>query len=447
MNWLSIVLVIITLNPGFLSAQNFTAVSVGQAEKINEKILINQVECEGVNTSQAPRVKESISKVSEIVKNNFLFYKTYFPILYRETNASIAKSIDLKKNFVKDSVKFLLEVTCSESSKTSSVSLTAYDLKEEKLLASEEISFESVDDRHLVHKASNTLFKAITGQESLFLSRIVFVSDEKSGLKNKLKELYIMDFDGRGVKKLTSHKGIVLSPAFSPDGNKILYSLIDVKSKSTTIALYEMDLIKKTIRIVSNEKGINSGAVYASDGKGIYLTLSHGSNAEIYYMELATKKLRKVTSNYAVDVDPSINREGNLLAFLSGRAGRAMIYTLNPIRAEYQVKRISYVGQFNATPRFSPDGSEIVFASWMDNTFDLFRLASSGHSLVRLTKNFGSNEDPSYSPDGQFIVFSSKRVISRVKADQNLYIMDRDGEILGQLTYNLGNCSSPRFSK
>jgi TolB protein len=122
-----------------------------------------------------------------------------------------------------------------------------------------------------------------------------------------------------------------------------------------------------------------------------------------------------------------------------------MIYTLDPRKTESNVNRISFVGQFNATPRFSPDGKEIVFSSWLDNSFDLFRIDSSGQGLSRLTKDFGSNEDPTYSNDSEFIAFTSQRIISRIKIDQNIYIMDRDGGVLGAITSGFGNCTSPRW--
>ena len=142
---------------------------------------------------------------------------------------------------------------------------------------------------------------------------------------------------------------------------------------------------------------------------------------------MASGALRRITKHFSDDVDPSITADGKMMSMLSGRPGRAMIYTLDPRGTEKSVKRISYVGKFNATPVYSPDGKDIAFASWVDNRFDIYRIGSNGRNLVRLTKNFGSNEEPSYSKDGEFIAFASQRVLSRKKAIQNLYIMSRDG--------------------
>ena len=123
-----------------------------------------------------------------------------------------------------------------------------------------------------------------------------------------------------------------------------------------------------------------------------------------------------------------------------------MIYTMNPSGMEKAVKRVSYVGQFNATPRLSRDGKSIVFASWLDNRFDLFRIGVDGKGLYRLTKNFGSNEDPVYSPDGHFIAFSSQRVLSRKKAIKDIYIMTSEGEIIRSITNGAANYTGPRWS-
>ena len=127
------------------------------------------------------------------------------------------------------------------------------------------------------------------------------------------------DFDGKNKKRLTHHRGIVISPAFSPDGNKIVYSLIRNNAKRKNVNLRLIDLKTQKNTLVSKKAGINSGAVFTADGKHIILTLAHQGNAELYQMHLASKQLRRLTRHHAPDVDPDIDSKGKLLAFLSGR--------------------------------------------------------------------------------------------------------------------------------
>jgi TolB protein len=240
----------------------------------------------------------------------------------------------------------------------------------------------------------------------------------------------------------------VISPAMSYDQSKIVYSLIKNQSngRGRNVDLFILNLATGEKSLIASKHGINSGAVFSPDGERIILTQSYTGSADIYEINLATKAERKITKHFSADVDPSINEAGTLMTFLSDRAGKAMVYTANPNGVESNVNRISFVGQFNATPRFSPDGNQIAFASWVDNTFDIYRINSNGQGLVRLTKDFGSNEDPTFSNDGEFILFSSQRILSRSRAVQNLYIMDSDGEIITAVTEGFGNCISPRWS-
>ena len=217
----------------------------------------------------------------------------------------------------------------------------------------------------------------------------------------------------------------------------------NLKGRNIDLLIYDVN--SKRSEKLSSFPGINSGAVFLPGDQEILLTTSHSGNAEIYKMNVKTKELTQITNHSAPDVDPSVNHDGSLMAFLSGRPGKAEIYLMNPSEMEKDVRRISFVGEFNATPRFSADGKEIVFSSWINNSFDIFRINSDASGLVRLTKDFGSNEAPVFSPDGEFIAFSSQRVLSFRSAVQNIYIMSREGEIIGPITNKMGNCSTPRW--
>lgn len=427
-------------------ADGLTLVAVGEAEVMAEKVVVREPY---LNGSFSASEVTAMNDMATLLRNDFSFYKKIFSVQIPGKNPlksfESLNFTDLKSK----AVQYLLRIEFSKSGSSISFNYEAWDsLKGEKIY-SQEGSFSEAKMREIGHDLSDKTYQKITGKKSIFNSKIVFVSDvySKKG-RDKTTELFIMDFDGNNMKKLTSHGGVVLSPAFSHDGRKILYSLINTKvSKTRNVALRMIDLDSGADTLISNRAGINSGAVFMPDGNSIALTLSHVGNAEIFVMNLQTQALTRLTQHYAPDVDPSISVDGTLMTFLSARPGKPMIYTMDPRGEERDVKRISYVGRFNATPRFSPDGKEIVFSSWLDERFDIFRINSDGTGLSRLTKDFGSNEDPTYSNDGQFIAFSSQRVISTRSAVQNIYIMDREGEVIGQITKNFGNCITPRWSK
>lgn len=425
-------------------------IAVGQAEQDKDKLVIDDPELNNLTGDQ----KRLAAELTEIIRNDFVFYKHKFnAVEYSDKGKMSFTSPDVEK-WNAGGVTYFISGRMDNSAGSS---ITA-NYKVWSVLGKKEIfssNFKVTKDalRSTAHQIADALYKSITGKSSIFNEKIFFVSDRTSS-KEIEKELYIMDFDGRRVDKLTNYNSMVISPSISPDNSKIMFSLIAAKKEFSrkkvrmikTIDLKVLDLRTKQLSTLSSRPGINSGAVYGASGDNIYLTLSFSGNADIYEMNVGSGKMRKVTSHFGDDVDPSLTKDGRLMTFLSNRPGRAHIYTMDPTDTEKGVKRISFVGQFNATPRFSPDGKEISFTSWVDNGFDLYRIGADGNNLVRLTKDFGSNEEPSYSPDGEFIIFTSKRVINRKKAVQDIYIMNREGEILGQLTQGFGRCFSPQWT-
>lgn len=424
-----------------------TIVAVGDAEVEKDKIVFI---ADQIPTNANSSHKKLINKMQSLLQNDFGFYRQFFNVMGPEGYAKAAKSKDFSALKTKK-LRFLM-LSSYELAPGGQMSFEGklYDIASgEKMTVVKDI-FSSNNLRSKGHKLADQIYRSIKHSESIFSSKVIFVSDRNSARGKQVKELFITDFDGRNISQLTHYNGMVISPALSFDGTKVIYSLIrNTRNKRRNVNLYIMDLKTRKSHIISSKKGINSGAVFMPDGKNIALTMTFQGNAEIYAYNIKTGATRRITKHFAPDVDPSFNKGGTLMTFLSGRSGsrKPMIYLSDPRGLEKSVKRIGFVGDYNATPRFSPDGKEIAFSSWMDGKFDIFRIDSNGANLYRLTKDFGSNEDPTYSNDGQFIAFSSQRVLSQTKAVQNIYIMTREGEILGKVTDNFGNCSTPRWSK
>ena len=426
----------------FAQDDNLTIVAVGEATLEKDKMVIQDPYISG---SLSSAQKNAAAELVKLLRNDFSFYQKKFFLVEAAANNTASRQPTNYDYWISKGVRFLGTASVDKSGDNMKVSVVFEDIKNRKQIYNNTATTSIAGMRKNGHEMANDVYKQIVGKDSIFSSKIIFVSDRNSRGKKTVKEIYMMDFDGKNVTQITNHGGIVMSPSMSADGRYLVYSLIGNSSKKRNNDLYLMDMRTKDAKAISSREGVNSGAVFLTGGKSIALTLTVSGNAEIYEMNIDSGDLRKITNHFSSDVDPSITKDGSLMTFLSDRPGKAMIYTMDPRGTESNVKRISFVGQFNATPRFSPDGKEIVFSSWLDNSFDLFRISSEGLGLSRLTKDFGSNEDPSYSNDGEFIAFTSQRVISRVKADQNIYIMDRDGGILGAITAGFGNCISPRW--
>lgn len=94
-------------------------------------------------------------------------------------------------------------------------------------------------------------------------------------------------------------------------------------------------------------------------------------------------------------------------------------------------------------PRFSPDGTKIVFVSLRDGHPEVYIMDADGTDEVRLTDNVDGNTMPSFSPDGTQIVFISNR--DGVSGGE-IYIMDADGDNETRLTTNALSEDMPNFT-
>ncbi|HVP35449.1 MAG TPA: hypothetical protein VMT04_00500, partial [Terriglobales bacterium] len=94
--------------------------------------------------------------------------------------------------------------------------VSLYDVVKGKKIYSESYKTSPDNVRGLAHTISDDVVFKLTGDKGIFNTRITFVSSRTGN-----KEIYICDYDGFNVKKVTSDKSIDLSPRWSPDGKKI----------------------------------------------------------------------------------------------------------------------------------------------------------------------------------------------------------------------------------
>jgi TolB protein len=305
-----------------------------------------------------------------------------------------------------------------------------YDVVKGSFITGKRYFGEPGDARLMGHKFADEIIYQLTGEKGIFQTRIAFISD-----RTGRKEAYLIDFDGKNQTQVTSHRSIVLSPAWSPDGKKLLYT----SYKSGNPDVYMKDLFQGQEVKISHYRGINLAADWSPDGGKIVLTLSEDNgNSDIYLISPQGEKLRRLTKEWSNEVSPCWSPDGREIAFVSNRAGNPQIYIMD-LQSE-KVRRITFAGNYNTSPAWSPRGDKIAYASMAGSTFSICAINADGSNPRQLT-DAGSCESPAWSPDGRHIAFSSNRY-----GKKKIFIMLADGSGVRQVTGGEGNDTNPSWS-
>jgi TolB protein len=260
------------------------------------------------------------------------------------------------------------------------------------------------------HLAAEEIIFALTGRHGLANTRIAFVAGERGNSR-----LYMAYLDGSLPVELTHTGGIVMSPSWSPDGERLAY----VSFASGTPAIYVMDVSSLKVTRFASFPGLNGMPAWSPDGRSLAVALSKDGNPEIYVLSLDGSMQKRVTTYSGIDCSPTWAPNGLEIAFTSDRAGTPQIFVTDI--EGLGVRRVTFEGNYNTSPAWSPDGALIAYVSRIDGKFQICTVDPFGVSSRVLTSS-GNNEDPYWSADGMHLAFSSTG-----DGNSGIYMVPRDG--------------------
>lgn len=285
------------------------------------------------------------------------------------------------------------------------------------------------DQRRIILRFCSEIIKHLTGSRGVFNSKIAFVSN---GTGNK--EIYIAEFDGQNIKRLTNHNTISLFPSWSSKGDWLAYTTY-AKGKPD---IYIRNLQDNRIAAIA-KKGINLAPVWRPGKFELAATLSYSGDQEIYLLTGTGKIIKRITRNWGSDVSPTWSPDGKRIAFVSNRSGSPQIYVKDIISG--RAERLTFEGKYNTQPSWSPKGDKITYTSLNNGQSNISVIDIEEKQPVQLTHDAGKNESPSWSPDGSLIVFSSTR-----EGQSRIYVMSAFGTDPKRLFSMRGEQSNPKWS-
>jgi Tol biopolymer transport system component len=173
-----------------------------------------------------------------------------------------------------------------------------------------------------------------------------------------------------------------------------------------------------------------------TSSSGLIAFVREAPDSGIYTMTPTGSDLVRLTDGY--DYRPRWSPDGSRIVFQRFEGGtRSYIYVMDADGGNPQ--RLTTQPGFQ--PAWSPDGSRIAFGSGIGTREEIIVMNADGSNLTRLTNNHVEDVLPAWSPDGTTIAFASGR-----HYNWDVYLMNSDGTDQRRLTRNVAPDGNPDWS-
>jgi serine/threonine-protein kinase len=188
------------------------------------------------------------------------------------------------------------------------------------------------------------------------------------------RQLFIRQAAGGTDRQLTEGRRDHIQPAWSPDGARLAF----VRGATAT------------------------GKLEPSEVDGYYF-----EGAELWTLDLASGQETKLLDN---SFNPWYSPDGQHLAFDALLAGGQRVWITDArARNPRQLTSDSSEAVVHTQPRWSPDGSKLVFRRIEKTKSDIAIADVATRAITLVTDDYVFDTDPTWSPDGRAIYFSSSR--------------------------------------
>ena len=258
------------------------------------------------------------------------------------------------------------------------------------------------DQRNALLRAADVAVERTNGVglRGFFASKLAFIC-ERTGRK----EVYTSDLFFGDVKQLTRDNAQALTPRWSPDGSRIVYTSY---FRSGFPDIFQIDLKTYQRSTFVSFKGTNSGARFSPDGRQVAMVLSGEGNAEIYVGNAQGKQIRRMTRTDAVEASPSFSPDGTRLVFTSDAAGGPQLYLMSVAGGGMQ--RIpTNISGYCAEPDWNRvDPNKIAFTIRIVRGYQVAVYDFSKRASVQASRAPFDGIEPSWLPDGRHLVYTAR---------------------------------------
>lgn len=282
--------------------------------------------------------------------------------------------------------------------------------------------------RSQAHALADDVVLEVTGKAGIARTKIAFKATQ-----GQTSEVYVSDYDGHNAVPATQDKSIAAAPTWRPGHRMLFYTTYKLGNPD----IVSQDLDSQARRVVARYSGSNISPAVSPDGQRVAMVLSKGGSPDVYVANIDGTGLKQVTQTRDDESSPCWSADGRTICFATRIDGRR---TLAQVSADGgSVRRIATTGVVNPSePDWSPDGKYIAFTAQMGG-FEICLVKAGGGEVKLLT----SGEDPCWAPNSRTLIFTKRGSGGK----RSLSLLDVPTKQSKDVPQNFGICSQPSWAR
>lgn len=251
-------------------------------------------------------------------------------------------------------------------------------------------------------------------------------------------QLCLINADGTGFQQLTSDAAKHWYASIAPDGASVIYSAF---AEDNVYEIYELNLASGLTMQLTDKLGVCIAPEISPDGRNIVFTWGNAKGAsQIWVMERSGANPHKI---HPQGWDPTWSPDGTQILFASNMEGANQLFVMDANGAN--VRRVTNFDSLRGRSDWSPDGGWMVTYNGQPWHREVFIFRPDFSDLRQLTPEGGNSQGPSFSPDGKWVTFTSYFDHYGEDLGCEIYIIRTDGADLRRLTDNAYCDYQPRW--